>query len=496
MLRWHTPLRSGVDRWARAIARSLSPSTRVAVRDFRNRFVSQRLVTTPDEAGPVAVDLWGEADDLADSLVKALRARDVDAGRAWLSGPAVLVDADQSAAAIEALRAAPDAGSWWVLGPRRRYVPLADAPEVAPVGRWRVRLDRGAATDKGLTGQGVSVTLQFVGHEAFALEHPPLRIASHPHALHMTEPIDVVYTWVDDRDPQWRAQRASISPDSEVSLDALSPSRTVDHGELRYSLRSLAGFANWVRHIWIVTSGQVPPWLNVDHPKVTVVPHSEIFTDPSALPTFNSHAIESQLHHIDGLAEHFLYLNDDVFFGRPVAPELFFHGNGIAKFMASDLTIDRDPDDSRRNGAASAARRNRDLIEQLWSRTTTHRMKHVPHAHRRSSLIDLEDRLPEVFAEVARSRFRSPDDVSVASDLGHYHAYGLGLAAPGSVNFRYVDLASPNLLQYLNDLLARQAFDVFCLNDAHSDSSRDISSVVVDFLSSYYPAASPYERDA
>ena len=41
-----------------------------------------------------------------------------------------------------------------------------------------------------------------------------------------------------------------------------------------------------------------------------------------ALPTFSSHAIESRLHHVPDLAEHFLYSNDDMFFGRPVDPEV------------------------------------------------------------------------------------------------------------------------------------------------------------------------------
>ncbi|MFD0331960.1 hypothetical protein ACFQZC_36840 [Streptacidiphilus monticola] len=89
---------------------------------------------------------------------------------------------------------------------------------------------------------------------------------------------------------------------------------------MRYSLRSIHQYAPWVRRIHLVTAGQRPVWLNTDHPDIRVVDHREIFSDPDALPTFNSHAIESQLHHIDGLAEHFLYLNDDVLFGRLVSP--------------------------------------------------------------------------------------------------------------------------------------------------------------------------------
>ena len=494
MLGRHISLRRNLDRWGLAVARSLTPRTRIVARSVQNRVRPPRLVAQSDGEHEVAVDVWAETRDLADRLLGALTAGGVDAYRTWLGGEAVVVEADQAAQAIEVLQSQPEAATWWVRGPRRRYRPLSEVTAGPRVGRWRVRVDRGGSTAQGLTGQGVGVILQFAGHEAHATEHLPLRHTDLPHLLRITEPIDVVYTWVDDTDPDWQRQRAATVPGDELAIDALSASRTVDHGELRYSLRSLASFAGWVRHVWIVTSGQVPTWLDVDHPKVTVVPHRAIFTDQAALPTFNSHAIESQLHHIDGLAEHFLYLNDDVFFGRPVAPELFFHGNGIAKFMTSDLTIDVDSDDTPRNGAAAAARHNRDLIERVWHRTVTHRMKHVPHAHRRSSLAELEAREPELFARVARSRFRSTDDVSVASDLGHYHAYAQGLAAPGTLAFRYVDLTTPSLGRYLDDLLARRAFDVFCLNDADSDQSTDQDGVVADFLQRYFPAPSPFER--
>ena len=36
-------------------------------------------------------------------------------------------------------------------------------------------------------------------------------------------------------------------------------------------------YAPWVRHVYIVTNGQVPSWLNIDHPRITIVTHAEIF---------------------------------------------------------------------------------------------------------------------------------------------------------------------------------------------------------------------------
>ena len=45
------------------------------------------------------------------------------------------------------------------------------------------------------------------------------------------------------------------------------------HQELRYSLRSVEKYAPWVRHVFIVTNGQIPYWLNLDSPRLTVVTH-------------------------------------------------------------------------------------------------------------------------------------------------------------------------------------------------------------------------------
>ena len=58
-------------------------------------------------------------------------------------------------------------------------------------------------------------------------------------------------------------------------------------------------------------------------------------SDQSMLPVFNSNSIITQLHHIDGLSEHYLYLNDDMFFGRDVRPDFFWLPSGIAKVFPS-----------------------------------------------------------------------------------------------------------------------------------------------------------------
>ncbi|NWW83329.1 GNPTA phosphotransferase, partial [Climacteris rufus] len=114
----------------------------------------------------------------------------------------------------------------------------------------------------------------------------------------------------------------------------ISASRFEDNEELRYSLRSIERHAPWVRHIFIVTNGQIPSWLNLDNPRITIVTHQEIFQNVSHLPTFSSPAIESHIHRISGLSQKFIYLNDDVMFGKDVWPDDFYsHSKGQKVYL-------------------------------------------------------------------------------------------------------------------------------------------------------------------
>ena len=61
--------------------------------------------------------------------------------------------------------------------------------------------------------------------------------------------------------------------DEGISDDVISASRFEDNEEMRYSLRSVLLYAPWVRHIFIVTNGQIPSWLNLDNPRITIVTH-------------------------------------------------------------------------------------------------------------------------------------------------------------------------------------------------------------------------------
>lgn len=136
--------------------------------------------------------------------------------------------------------------------------------------------------------------------------------------------IDFVITWVDGNDPDWQKQKMeySIQPDLSQKQDDRKE-RYRDWDLLRYWFRGVERFAPWVRRIHFVTWGHLPSWLNKEHPKLNIVNHKD-FIPEKYLPTFNSHAIEWNMHRIPGLAENFVYFNDDMFLIKKVRPEQYF----------------------------------------------------------------------------------------------------------------------------------------------------------------------------
>lgn len=153
------------------------------------------------------------------------------------------------------------------------------------------------------------------------------------------EKIDFVIPWVDGNDLQWRAEKDKyehilfpaklFSDQSAAKSSANADCRYRELGLLKYWFRSVERFAPWVNKIYFITCGQKPDWLNPSHPKLVLVDHRDYIPE-SYLPTFNSITIELNLHRIEGLSEHFVYFNDDVFLLQPIRPELFFHeGNPI-----------------------------------------------------------------------------------------------------------------------------------------------------------------------
>lgn len=147
------------------------------------------------------------------------------------------------------------------------------------------------------------------------------------------DPIDAVITWVDGNDPAHRARRAKYMTQCGQVLNenARNPHRWESSDEIYYCLQSIHNHAPWVRRIWIVVEAEGPDLSHLPQAlrnKVHIALHDQIFEGYThVLPTFNSLAIESMMWRIEGLAERFLYFNDDVFLTSSLDPEDVFVGH-------------------------------------------------------------------------------------------------------------------------------------------------------------------------
>lgn len=232
-------------------------------------------------------------------------------------------------------------------------------------------------------------------------------------------PVDAVYTWVDEGDPAWQRRRQAaqqtlgVQPAGPPGNDRAPPSPNQD---LRFSLRSLAACLPWIRHVYIITDGQCPPWIDTAH--VTIVDHQDIFPKDAELPTFNSHAIELCQHRIAGLSECFLSFNDDFVIGKSIDKECFFTGSKqpiiwAVRFRAKhrDRLLSEDYDAMSPHDAGDI--RARQMILKTYGDYMPFRIRHYPRSMTRSIMEEIWEVFPEEVHNTLSSPFRSVHDIAI-----------------------------------------------------------------------------------
>jgi hypothetical protein len=483
----------------------------------------QRIVT----AGPLAMSLFELGHDVATAVSETLTA----AGVAHFvvdrhgDGMEFGVELDARSAAAEAL-AGLDRTGWfveWFGGRRRGVVPVVDAVGDRRVQRSRKWVvfrahswaERAVGREQGAMISfwelGTSGQLEKVGirsQERFDPRCPATEevIDGRPYPgrtafpvganlEHVADPIDIVYTWVDGADPDWQEAFRATAAAAGRSVDetALDAARYHSRDELKYSLRSVWAYCGWVRKIWIVTAGQHPDWLG-DDPRISLVDHRDILP-PSALPTFNSHAIEAALHHIDGLADQFVYFNDDMLVARSLRPETFFTPNGLPRVFQSGA---RPPgvDDEEATADDSGARRGRELLAEQFGRVVTGKPYHSPYPLSRSAMCDMEAQFGDVVSATQHSRFRAPTDLSTAASFAQHFALATGRAVLGDISTEYVHVESGRLDWHLDRIRLDDRLDTYCINETHRDGGEhaDRERRIAEFFDDVLPIAATWER--
>ncbi len=309
--------------------------------------------------------------------------------------------------------------------------------------------------------------------------------------------IDLVYLWVDGNDPKWRAKRDTYVG-KPSGKEANCKGRFSDNGELRYSLRSVEKYAPWIRRIFIVTDDQTPQWLDTSHPKIQIVDHTEIMPKES-LPCFSSRIIEHHLYRIPGLAEHFLYSNDDMFINKEVSPSTFFADDGLpiirlsyrrpfrkwAVFFEQKI-LRRELSNYYSKGIHNAAL----LVEREFGKYYGGKGHHNIDAYLRSDFQKTREMFDKEIGATLTNHVRSDNDIQ-------RHLYSYVALAQKRGHARYVTLRTSFRLHINKKKRYEQFFKcdpmLFCMNDSQNATDEDRRRVAV-FLESLFPNKSQFEK--
>lgn len=263
----------------------------------------------------------------------------------------------------------------------------------------------------------------------------------------------MVYTYVDGADPAHRARREACRRELAISGE-VPPEKDIWYrgvAEISYSVRSALMAMPWLGTIHIVTDGQTPP---IDKElmasgKVKLVDHADI-VPAEYRPVFASTIIESFLHRIPGLADIWLYNNDDFFNGGEIAPSMFVVPDGVANDRLVlrtvpawiRVTLRRAADWSppflpRANpytaGIANAAELARAHCGFAWRDIVFPR--HLTQVYRTSTAREIEARFADELHAARLRHFRSTRQISWST-----LAYSMECALFGAVQRRHSPL--------------------------------------------------------
>ncbi len=328
--------------------------------------------------------------------------------------------------------------------------------------------------------------------------------------------IDIVITWVDGSDPDWKKEKVrALKAEGKIDKSAATEVRYRDWDNLQYIFRGIERFMPWVKKIHFVTWGHLPHWLDIDAPKLHIVKHSD-FIPKKYLPTFNSNTIELNLHRIPGLSEKFINFNDDMFVIKETRPRDFFE-KGLPKDMACIS-----PQPIQRSVIANIELNNLKLINAHFSRDNVIASKekwfrpflygqyalrtilflqfssiigifepHIPFSYLRSVINEVWEKEYEELDHTCLHKFRTVEDVN--EWLFRSWQLMLGEFEPRQSNFGKLIAASD--IDKVQKAIFNSPYKMICINDdEHIVDFESTRSKVNAILECLLPNKSRFEK--
>lgn len=327
--------------------------------------------------------------------------------------------------------------------------------------------------------------------------------------------IDLVLPWVDGSDLEW--QRCKKLYQTNNLVDAREE-RYRDWGLLKYVFRGIEKNLPWVRKVHFITYGHLPNWLNVDCEVLHIVKHTD-YIPKEYLPTFSANPIELNIHRIEGLADHFIYTNDDIFYVKEIPPTFFFE-NGIPCSQAG-LSI-RNESDSVFNGILFENRKiinrhffSKDVMRQQLGKFINFRYKlkdnyksllllpfcvgyfpslsyfHGPNAYLKSTFKKVWEAESAVLNETCNHKFRQFNDVN--QYLFMWWQWCEGNFAPKNMQGELKYINTSKNTDELISVLQNCNEPLLCINDAKTDEFKEKKEALIDAFEKVFPEKSKFE---
>lgn len=332
--------------------------------------------------------------------------------------------------------------------------------------------------------------------------------------------VDIVLPWVDGSDPEWQKCKRVYLKESESSDSR--DERYRDWEILKYVFRGIEKNLPWIRKVHFITCGHLPKWLNTECPKLNIVNHED-YIPKEFLPTFSSHPIELNIHRIEGLTEHFIYINDDCFFMKPMKKSEFFQ-NGLP---CTQLGFNfRDEEDSVFSGILYEDRKvvNRHFFSRTVIMKQFHKFvslkysfmenmktiqllpfcigyfppfiySHGPNAYLKSTFEEVWKKEPQKLTEVCSHKFRQYDDVNQYLML--WWQWCEGKCVPSHMRAKLKSTRVDRDDELLRKNIAGGLYPMVCINDTSlsDDKFKYKKNLIINLLDEKLPDKSSFEVD-
>lgn len=330
-----------------------------------------------------------------------------------------------------------------------------------------------------------------------------------------TPEIDIVIPWVDGSDPQWQKSMQAYSGQPEGDSRSI---RYRDWGLLKYVFRGIEQNLPWIRKVHFITVGHLPKWLNLECPKLHIVKHSDYIPE-QWLPTFSSHPIELNIHRIAGLSERFIYLNDDMFFLKPMKPEDFFVKNKPKSQAGLDVIGEYEAIFS---GVLYADREainyhflsRKVIINNFTKFVNLHYgfkaniktlfltiwcygffpgfpLYHGPNAFLKSTFEEVWKEEEAILSEVSSHKFRTSEDVNQYLMLWWQWCEGNFKPAGVQKKLKFFSVSAPT--EDITKYIKQPACPMLCINDGATDEYEAKKAAIIDAFDSLFCEKSEFE---